>query len=394
MEKNILYEIKENGFSLQKLIVSHPELLTLKDVPQNPEYHGEGDVLRHTEMVCGELIKLDLWQTLLEEEKALLFLAAAFHDIGKPACTKLVDGKWVSPKHTIVGEKIFRRIAYQEAERFNLTFTQRELVAKLIRYHGLPLWFWTKKQPELELCKAAESIPLKLLYLLSKADTLGRKETLPSQLPDQVELFGEYTKELALWEHPYVFANLYTKFQFFQKEDLWQGGQLYDNTTFDVILMAGLPLAGKDTWITQNNGKLSPKEKLPIVSLDDLREKMGIPPTKASGKIVQEALELSRGYLRRRQPFIWNATNLLQDTRQKLVRLFAGYGARVHILYLEVPYQELLRRNRTRPRHIPEAVLDNMIRKLEVPAPWEAYKVTLLPPDTPTPDQVIRPSYD
>lgn len=377
MEMNILYEIKENGYSLQKLAVSHPELLTLKDTPQNPEYHGEGDVLRHTEMVCEELTKLAPWQALPEEEKTLLFLAAAFHDIGKPVCTKQEEAKWVSPKHTIVGEKIFRGIAYREAERFGLTFTQRELVAKLIRFHGLPLWFWTKRQPEAELCKAAESIPLRLLYLLAKADTLGRREALPSQLPDQVELFGEYARELGIWEHPYTFANPYTRFRFFQREDQWQNAQLYDDTTFDVIMMAGLPLSGKDTWIIRNGRELSSDGKPPVVSLDDLREKMGIPPTKNSGKVVQEALELARGYLRQGQPFIWNATNLLQETRQKLVRLFAGYGARVHILYLEVPYQELLRRNRTRARHIPENVLNDMIRKLEVPAPWEAYQVTL-----------------
>jgi len=383
MKNNILSEIKEDGFSLQKLAASHPELLALESVPQNPEYHGEGDALRHTEMVCGELTKLPMWRALPEEEKALLFLAAAFHDIGKPVCTKQEDGKWVSPKHAIVGEKIFRRIAYQEAERFGLTFAQRELVAKLIRCHGLPLWFWNKKQPEVELCKAAESIPLKLLYLLSKADTLGRQETLPSQLPDQVELFGEYARELGIWEQPYPFTNPYTKFQFFHKEDLWQGAQLYDDTAFDVILMAGLPLAGKDTWIAQRSGKWPWDGNIPVVSLDALREKMGIAPTKASGKVVQEALELARGYLRQERPFIWNATNLLQETRQKLARLFAGYGARVHILYLEVPYQELLRRNRSRTRHIPEDVLDDMIRKLEIPAPWEAYKV-VLPTSGPT----------
>lgn len=374
MEKNILYEIKENGYSLQKLAVSHPELLALKGVPQNPEYHGEGDVLRHTEMVCEELTKLASWQTLPEEEKALLFLAAAFHDIGKPVCTKQEDGKWMSPKHTIVGEKIFRRTAYQEVERFGLTFTQRELVAKLIRFHGLPLWFWTKRQPEAELCKAAESIPLRLLYLLAKADTLGRQEALPGHLSEQVEMFEEYARELGIWEHPHTFANPYTRFQFFQKEDLWKDARLYDDTTFDVIVMAGLPLSGKDTWIAQNNSKIFSGEKLPVVSLDDLRDKMGISPAKASGRVIQEALELARGYLRQERPFIWNATNLLQETRQKLVRLFVGYGARVHILYLEVPYQELLRRNRVRTRHIPKNVLDNMIRKLEVPAPWEAYK--------------------
>lgn len=378
MKKNILNEIKENGFSLPMLALSHPELLALKDVPQNPEYHGEGDVFRHTEMVCGELKKLAPWQTLPEDEKALLFLAAAYHDIGKPVCTKLEEGKWVSPKHTIVGEKIFRRYVYRETDRFCLTFAQRELVAKLIRYHGLPLWFWTKKHPELELCRAAESIPLKLLYLLSKADTLGRLETRPSQLSDQVELFAEYARELNLWEQPYAFANPYTRFQFFQKEDTWPGTWLYDDTTFDVIMMSGLPLSGKDTWIAGNGKKQPPGGCMPIVSLDDLREKMGIPPTKDSGRVIQEALELARGYLRQSQPFIWNATNLRQETRQKLVRLFAGYGARVHILYLEAPYQELLCRNRIRERHIPEAVLEDMIRKLEVPAPWEAYKVTVL----------------
>lgn len=377
MEKNILYAIKEGGFSLQKLAVSLPELLTLEGVPQNPEYHSEGDVLRHTEMVCGELTKLPMWQALPEEEKALLFLAAAFHDIGKPVCTKQESGKWVSPKHTIAGEKIFRRIAYQEAERFGLTFAQRELVAKLIRYHGLPVWFWAKKQPDTDLCKAAESIPMRLLYLLSKADTLGRQVPLPNHLSDQVELFGEYTMELGIWEHPYTFANPYTRFRFFQKDDLWKGAQLYDDTTFDVVMMSGLPLSGKDTWIAQNDGKLPLDKKSPVISLDDLREKMGIPPTKSSGKVIQATQELAREYLRQEQPFIWNATNLLQETRQKLVRLFAGYGARVHILYLEVPYQELLRRNRIRARHIPETVLDDMIRKLEVPAPWEAYQVTL-----------------
>lgn len=379
MDKNILTEIKAGGFSLQKLAVSHPELLALEGVPQDPEYHGEGDVWRHTEMVCAELTKLPMWQALPEEEKALLFLAAAFHDIGKPACTKQEDGKWVSPKHTIVGEKIFRRTAYQEAERFGLTFSQRELVAKLIRYHGLPLWFWSKSHPDVDLCKAAESIPMRLLYLLSKADTLGRKSALPDELSDQVELFGEYAKELGIWEQPCTFANPYTRFQFYQKEDLWKDAQLYDDTTFDVVMMSGLPLSGKDTWIARELEKLPLDGRPPVISLDDLREKMGIPPTKASGKVVQEALELARGYLRQERPFIWNATNLIQETREKLVRLFAGYGARVHILYLEVPYQELLRRNRTRARHIPEPVLEDMIRKLEVPAPWEAYKVTKEP---------------
>ncbi len=371
MSKNILHAIADCGFSFDLLAEQYPELSSLKNVPQNPEYHGEGDVFRHTQMVCGQLTELTAYHDLTEEQQALLFLAAAFHDIGKPACTKLEDGKWVSPRHTILGEKIFRRTAYEDAERFGLTFEQRELAARLIRYHGLPVWFWTKPQPESDLFKAAESIPLKLLYLLSKADVLGRRETLPGPLVDQVELFADYAKELNLWESAHTFANPFTRFQFYQKGDLWQNAELYDDTAFDVILMSGLPLSGKDTWISINSGGL------PMISLDELRGKMGVSPAKASGRVVQAALEQARTFLRRKQPFIWNATNIIQETRQRLVQLFAGYGARVHILYLEVPYRELLRRNQTRPRHIPEDILETMIRRLEIPAPWEAWKVIL-----------------
>lgn len=113
MEEKILAGIRNSGFSLDWLAGHFPELSGLKEVPQNPEYHGEGDVYRHTEMVCRELVNLPEWLELEAAEQELLFLAAAFHDIGKAACTKQEDGKWVSPKHTIVGEKDFRRLAYR-----------------------------------------------------------------------------------------------------------------------------------------------------------------------------------------------------------------------------------------------------------------------------------------
>ncbi len=369
MNQIILKGIRDSDFSLGWLARNCSGLSRLKNIPQNPEYHGEGDVYQHTEMVCGKLVELPEWRELEREEQELLFLAAAFHDIGKAVCTKQEDGQWVSPKHTIIGEKEFRRIAYKEAEQFGLTFRQRETAAKLIRYHGLPVWFWTKRRPELDLLKAAESIPLRLLYLLSKADIQGRIEKQSGKMEENVELFADYARESGVWEKPFLFANPYTKYQYFHKEGLWQEAELYDDTEFDVILMSGLPLAGKDSWI-EKNGK-----EMPVISLDEIREKMGISPTKGSGKVVQAALEEAKNLLRRKEPFIWNATNIIQETRQKLVGLFAGYGARVHIMYLEAPYRELLARNRKRERYIPELVLEDMIKKMELPAPWEAYDV-------------------
>lgn len=370
MNQEILKEIQIHDFSFVWLADYCPVLSTLKNIPQNPEYHAEGDVYRHTELVCERLPALPEWLSLGQEEQAILFLAAAFHDIGKVTCTKKEDGSWISPNHTRIGEKSFRQMAYRQASQFGLTFHQRETVAKLIRYHGLPVWFWTKKRTEFDLLKAAEHIPLRLLYLLAKADVQGRFAKDYGQLEEQTDLFADYAKELDIWAKPYAFANPYTKYQYFHKEGLWHKASLYDDTEFDVILMSGLPLAGKDSWI-QKHGM-----GMPVISLDEIREQLGIPPTKSSGRVIQAAMEQAKTLLRQKKPFIWNATNIILETRQKLTGLFAGYGARVHILYLEAPYQELCERNQKRERHIPEPVLEEMIRKLELPAPWEAYEVT------------------
>lgn len=372
MTQNILKEIRDSKFSFYQLSCYYPELNTLKNIPQNPEYHGEGSVYCHTEMVCEKLLTFSEWKELEQEEQELLFLAAAFHDIGKIYCTRQENGKWISPKHTIVGEKIFRQMAYKDTQQFGLTFHQRETVANLIRYHGLPVWFWTKDRTEFDLLKAAESIPLRLLYLLSKADIKGRIAKEPGPLAEQVELFADYVQELDVWTHPYTFANPYTKYQYFHREKLWYQANLCDDTKFDVILMSGLPLAGKDSWIAQQN------MSLPVISLDEIREQLGFAPTKNSGKVAQIATEQAKNFLRKKEPFIWNATNIVLETRQRLVHLFSGYGARTQILYLETPYQELLARNQKRTRYIPESVLEDMIRKLEFPAPWEAYNVNVL----------------
>lgn len=366
-KRKILDGIRSSHFSFDWLSECCPELSVLKDVPQNPAYHGEGDVYRHTELVCRELVDLKEWQGLGTKEQEILFLAAAFHDIGKAVCTKLEEGEWASPKHTMAGEKDFRKLVYRDADRFGLDFWQRETVAKLIRFHGLPVWFWSKKRMEFDLLKAAESIPLRLLYVLSKADVRGRIAEGAGRMEEHVELFADYAKELNVWERPHVFANPFTKYEYFHKEGLWQGVQLFDTTEFDVILMSGLPLAGKDSWI-EENGK-----GMPVISLDAIREELGVPPAKGTGKVVKIATERARECLRRKEPFIWNATNLVRETRQRLTGLFAGYGARVHILYLEAPYRELLARNQKRARHIPGHVLEEMIRKLEIPEPWETY---------------------
>lgn len=83
MNQNILKIIRDSKFSFSQLSCCYPELCALKNIPQNPEYHKEGDVYHHTELVCEKLLALFEWKELTQEEQELLFLAAAFHDIRK-----------------------------------------------------------------------------------------------------------------------------------------------------------------------------------------------------------------------------------------------------------------------------------------------------------------------
>lgn len=369
MAANILSQIRQEGFSFESLARQIPVLGELRQVPQNPEYHGEGDVYTHTAMLCGELTAFPEFSKLPPKDQELLFLAGAFHDLGKLTATKLEDGKWTSPKHTIVGAKMFRELVYREAEKFGLTFQEREQVSALIRGHGLPVWLWTKKRPEYELMKTAERVDLRLLYLLSKADVRGRIGDGKERMEEDVEHFWECAKELGLETGTFSFANPFTRFQYFHKSELWQGAQLYDTTEFDVWILSGLPLAGKDTWAGGHG------EGIAVISLDAIREELHISPASGSAKVAAAANERAKALLRRREPFIWNATNIIEETRQKICGMCSAYGARVHFVYLEAPYRELQRRNEKRVRYIPEPVLEDMIHKFEPPAPWEGYTV-------------------
>jgi predicted kinase len=91
--------------------------------------------------------------------------------------------------------------------------------------------------------------------------------------------------------------------------------------------------------------------------------------------IVACAREDAREHLRAGRSFVWNATNLSKRIRAQCIRLCAGYGARVRIVYVEVPEPTLRAQNRARPRPVPDAVLDALLDRWEVPDTTEAHDV-------------------
>lgn len=367
---DVLLLLEEQGYDFERVIRYFPMLQELRGVEQNPVWHGEGDVFCHTRKVCHAVTSLPEWPELESMEKGMLYLAALFHDIGKKCCSRMEEGVMISPRHAITGAGIFRELCYREQEPLTgMTYQLRETIASLIRFHGLPQHFMEKEPVDYYLIKARENTEYPYLYLLAKADILGRECRDQEELLAMADYFKEYTIELDCFYERIPFAGEFTRHRYFQGGKIWPGEELYDTTEFTVYLMAGLPLSGKDTYIAHAFSEL------PVISLDQLREEMGIRPDQGSAKVVAKAREQAKVLLRKKQPFVWNATNIIADTRQKLCRMFEAYGARVHIIYLEVPYRELLERNRQRERYISEAVLERMIGKLEIPGPTEAYRV-------------------
>ena len=89
-------------------------LRPLGDTPQEPRWHGEGDVLTHTRLVLEALEAAPEFWALDVERRAALWLAALLHDVGKAACTRLEGGAWTSPHHGQAGARLVRALLWRE----------------------------------------------------------------------------------------------------------------------------------------------------------------------------------------------------------------------------------------------------------------------------------------
>lgn len=140
-------------------------------VPQDPLHHAEGDVLTHTRMVAEALVALDEWRNLSADIRTLLFAAALLHDVAKLACTRTdEDGRITSPRHARVGASMVRTILSLGADLDQTApLLQRETIARLVQYHGLPLWWFDKGDPERAVIGASQSVRLDWLVLLAEA---------------------------------------------------------------------------------------------------------------------------------------------------------------------------------------------------------------------------------
>ena len=330
----------------------------MRSCVQDSEHHAEGDVWTHTCMVAAELEKLAEWPELSRDEQLQLLFTAIFHDTSKPETVVIdADGKVHSPRHSLVSTGICRR----ELQRLQCDLATRESICGLVRYHGRPVFIQHSRKPEDELISLSWITSQKLLHLFALADYRGRISKSSNRTEDDLHLWKLVAEENHCLDQPYAFKNDHARFLYFRKQLSSRYYTPIEQYRCSVTIMAGLPGAGKDTWLARN------RPDLKVVSLDDLRRDWLIDPTDNQGKVIQAGRERCREYLREGRDFAFNATNTIKMTRMRWIDLCADYGARIEIVYLEPPLDEIFRQNSGRKFPVPASVIQKLAEKIEPP---------------------------
>jgi tRNA nucleotidyltransferase (CCA-adding enzyme) len=167
------------GMTLGILHEIHPELPPLRETPQEPAWHPEGDVWMHTLMVVDEAAKITRRENLNEDQAFTIMTASLCHDLGKPLTTSVMDGKIKSHKHEQAGEEPTKKFL----EQINADNLTREKVVKLVTNHLVPTLLFindtVRGEPVSDgairrLAKRLHPATIQELVLLAEADHLGR----------------------------------------------------------------------------------------------------------------------------------------------------------------------------------------------------------------------------
>ncbi|HEV2704957.1 MAG TPA: HD domain-containing protein [Pyrinomonadaceae bacterium] len=179
-----------------------PELHALKGVPQEYDWHPEGDVDVHTQLVCDRA--RELLDDLDYPRRVTVMLAALCHDFGKPATTEFIDGRWRSRGHEEAGvaptESFLDRLKMHTLEGYDV----RAQVVALVRDHLKPGEFYYRRElvGDGAFRRLARKCELELLYRVARADSLGRNaEWVPRErwyTAEAQEWFIMRARELAV----------------------------------------------------------------------------------------------------------------------------------------------------------------------------------------------------
>jgi tRNA nucleotidyltransferase (CCA-adding enzyme) len=174
-----------------------PDLQALLGCPQEPSWHPEGDVWVHTlqavDLAAGNVADLP------PPRQVVVMLGTLCHDLGKPATTKVIDGRIRSLDHEDGGvpptERVLDRLNVRTMDGYDV---RRQILA-IVANHLKPGLFSRERDRvgDAAFRRLALKCELDLLYRVAKADSLGRrKEGAPEPDAEAQEWFLERAKSL------------------------------------------------------------------------------------------------------------------------------------------------------------------------------------------------------
>ncbi|HEU4477890.1 MAG TPA: HD domain-containing protein [Pyrinomonadaceae bacterium] len=183
-----------------------PEIAALIDVPQDPEWHPEGEVFTHTMLTVDRA--RELINDLPYPKQVAVMVAALAHDFGKPATTEFIEGRWRSRGHEEAGvaptESFLERLNLHSLDGYDV---RRQVIA-LVRDHLKPGEFY-KKRDEVgdgAFRRLARKCEPDLLYRVARADSLGRNnDAVPREQwygAEAQEWFIARVRELEVEQRP------------------------------------------------------------------------------------------------------------------------------------------------------------------------------------------------
>ncbi len=137
----------------------YPELAALIDCPQDPKWHPEGDVWTHTLHCLDAFADQRIGD---EREDLIVGLAVLCHDLGKPATTEFIEGRWRSRGHDRAGVEPTRTFLARMTRETSLV----EAVLPLVDAHMMPA--------ELHKANAGTAAVRRLANRIGRLDRLAR----------------------------------------------------------------------------------------------------------------------------------------------------------------------------------------------------------------------------
>ena len=173
-----------------------PLLARIQSVPQDPEWHPEGDVATHTMHVVDAAAKIAARERLSEDDRAVLLFSALTHDFAKAGTTELREKngrlRWTAHNHAKLGGPLARTFLAELGIKSEIA----DRVVPLVENHLAHMAFaGAEIHPRAIRRLAARLAPanIKQLAWLIEADYSGRPP-LPGGLPAEAAHMRDFAE--------------------------------------------------------------------------------------------------------------------------------------------------------------------------------------------------------